>query len=65
MITAWPKFGLELMGLANEDEANDLLLKLGLFFDELGFGVIVVEEMGRVKENVFEGLGLEITVTWV
>ena len=57
------RIGLELIGLASEDEANDLLLKLGFFFGELGFGVVVVivvvvGEMSRVEEKVFEGLGL-------
>ena len=51
------------MGPASEDEANDLLLELGFFFGELGFGVVVVivvvvGEMSRVEEKVFEGLGL-------
>ena len=36
------RVGLELMGLASEDEMNDLLLELGFFFGELGFGVFVV-----------------------
>ena len=58
------RIGLELMGLASEDEANDLLLELGLIFGELGFGIVVnVEEMGRVEENVFEGLRLGITTS--
>ena len=62
------RIGLELMGLANEKEVNDLLLVLGFFFGELDFGVVIVivviiGETGIVKEKVFERLGLIITTS--
>lgn len=62
------RIGLERIGLAAENDPDDLPLELGFFLGELGLVLVVVfvaGEIGGVEEKVFEGLGEEgVVVSW-
>lgn len=63
------RIGLERIGLAAENDPDDLPLELGFLLGELGLVLVVVVvvagEIGRVEEKVFEGLGEEgVVVSW-
>lgn len=62
------RIGLERIGLAAENDPDDLPLELGFLLGELGLVLVVVVvagEIGGVEEKVFEGLGEEgVVVSW-
>lgn len=62
------RIGFEGIGLAAENDPDDVLLELGFFFGELGLVLVVIvfiaREIGGVEEKFFEGLREEGVVRW-